>query len=516
MLRALRAAANLTRPAALLTAGAGALSLAPSAARAADLEVGPSSPFTTVQAAADAAGPGDVVRVHAGEYAESLSLAQSGSPGSPITITAFGDGLVTLRGAIDLTGDHWHLTDLTIVVDTSARGIDVEGSNNVMLRLDLSGGTSNGIDGSGVANEVRSSIIHDFDAGASDAHCIVLNPNAEGWIIADNELFDCSGDGVQLYGPSGVVSRDIRDTRIESNTIRWTGAIGRMENAIDVKNADGLVIERNVMSGFADNKTVVFQKGPIDIEMRCNVMFDGFTGVEFRGEDGGTVENITFERNLMHDFTSYALKLDGVLGARVISNTFVDATSDGLRVEGAGVGSGEVRNNLWLRTGPLDGGGFQADHNAYFDTGAVGFASASDVTADPMLDASYAPAATSPLIDAGVDAGLPFAGTAPDIGAAELGLDACGDVGGTGGGGSGGAGAGSGTTGASTGSAASGSGAGGDGAGAGAADGAGEGGDGCGCATPGERSSRWHLGVAALVGLLGGARLRRRARARSR
>ena len=143
-----------------------------------------------------------------------------------------------------------------------------------------------------------------------------------------------------------------------------------MENAVDVKDADGLLIAGNEMSGFIENKTLVFQKGPANVEVRCNLMRDGFTGVEYRGESGGTLDGITFAQNVMVGFTEYALKFDGVSSADVLSNTFVDVSSDGLRIEGAGLAAGRVRNNLWLRTGALDAGTFEADHNGYFIRGA--------------------------------------------------------------------------------------------------------------------------------------------------
>jgi MYXO-CTERM domain-containing protein len=462
-----------------------AIVVAPALAHAADLDVGPGQPYATIQEAIDAAVAGDAVLVHAGEYTEALSLSQSGTAAAPIAVRAAGDGQVVVNGSVELDGDWWQLEDLTFVVPAGIRGIDVGGSHNRMLRLDLSGGTNNGIDGSGEDNHVLDSKIHGFDAGMSDAHCIVLNTNATDWVIAGNELVDCSGDSIQLYGPSGQALRTIKNTRIERNVMRYTGAITRMENAVDVKDADGLIIADNEMSGFVQNKTLVFQKGPANIEVRCNVMFDGFTGVEFRGEDGGTVEAVSFSLNLLHDFTEYALKFDGVSSADVLSNTFVDAASDGLRIEGAGLAAGQVRNNLWVRTGSLDAGSFDADHNGFFETGSIGFSSASDVQQDPLLDATYALGAGSPMIDAGVDVGLPFSGSAPDIGAFEDGLRQCSRVG-TGGAGGAGPGSGGGTTTAGSGGGVTGAG--------GAATGASGGSErpeeegGCSCTTPGTHS----------------------------
>jgi hypothetical protein len=193
------------------------------------------------------------------------------------------------------------------------------------------------------------------------------------------------------------------------------------------------------MHGFPNNKVVVFQKGPANIEMSCNEMYDGFTGVEFRGEDGGTVENVTFAKNVMYTFSEYALKFDGTTAANVFNNTFVNIASDGLRIEGAGLNTGAIRNNLWANTGSVDSGVFEADHNGYFNA-PTSIGGTGDVMGDPLLDTMQALGAGSPMIDAGVDVGLAFSGAAPDIGWHETGLDGCAPAGGGGAGGNSGTG----------------------------------------------------------------------------
>jgi hypothetical protein len=392
-------------------------------ASAAELHVGAGQSYATVQSAADAATAGDEVVVHAGSYAELVDVSHSGNAGAPIAIRGAGDGAVLIQGRLRIDGDHWVVSDLALEAQAGERAVRIQGSYNRLLRLELSGGDRDGVNGSGVGNEVRDCHIHDFDAGASDAHCIVLNPGAEDWTIAGNQLHDCSGDCIQLYAAGA--ERTIKNIHIEGNEMFYSGAIARMENAIDVKNGDGLTIVGNHMHGFDSNKVVVFQKGPANIVMRCNVMFDGFTGVEFRAEDGGTVENVVFARNLMHDFSEYALKFDGTTNGTVQHNTFVDIGGDGLRIELAGLDGGTVQNNLWVNSGALDGGNFGADYNGLFNVGNHGFAAANDVTGDPLLDSDYLLTSGSPMIDGGASLGQPYAGSAPDIGWYELGLDAC-------------------------------------------------------------------------------------------
>lgn len=450
------------------------------------------APGQSIADAAAQAAPGDVIVLAPGTYTEDLELSGTGSAGSPITLSAAG---ATLDGTITLSGDHWVIEDLKVQAPAGTDTIRVQGSFNRLVRLDLGGGTRDAIDGAGTGNQVVDSVIHDFDGGSSDAHCIVLNPGATDWLISGNRLYDCSGDGVQLY--SDGPERSIHNTQIVQNEIYYTGAIGRMENAVDVKNADGLLIADNRMYGFSTNKTLVFQKGPANIEVRCNVMTDGFTGVEFRAEDGGTLEKIRFVRNLMAGFGSYGLKFDDVYEASVYNNTFVNVASDGLRIEGGGLHSGDIRNNLWVDSGSVEASQASADYNGFFGT-PNGLGGAHDVDADPLLDPSHRLGSGSPMIDAGTDVGLPYAGSAPDIGFFETGApDGCGapSSGGSGGaaGAAGAAGsAGGGNAGTSSAGAASGD----DG--------------GCGCRAPRDRAARssWLAAAAALI--LAG--MRRRAR----
>ncbi len=466
------------------------------------------------------AKPGDRVELAAGGYTEDLDITSSGTATEPIVVSGVG---ATLTGQVRIQGDYWRIEDLAISGPSSSDTIRIDGNNNMLIRIDASGGGRDGIDGGGKGNQVLDSKLSGFDTGTpgNDAHCIVLNPGAEDWIIRGNRIFDCSGDGIQLF--SSGVARSIKNILIENNVIYYDGSTGvtYTENAIDIKNGDGIRILNNDMYGFSTNKIIVVQKGPSNLEIRCNSLHDSERGPEFRGEDGGTVENLTFANNLVYGMASYALKLDGVVGADVFNNTIADSSGDGLRIEGDGAMSGAVRNNLWIRTGKVESSGLVADHNGFFNASSQ-ITSASDVTSDPLVDASYVPGSTSPLIDAGVDVGYAFAGAAPDIGYFELGGEVCspGAAGSGGTGGAGGAAAGGSSSGAGGGSAAgaggmSSGGASGGSAGSGGtsvggasaggttggSDGSGTSADdgGCGCSQVGTKRSAWRRLATALA-----------------
>ncbi len=393
---------------------------------AADLDVGAGQTYATISDAVAVAAAGDTVRVHPGTYAENLDLSTSGAEGMPIRIESVRAGQAVLQGAIEIDGSDWEIVGLVVEAPLGTDTIKPNGARILLEGLEVSGGDRDGVDGLGVDVTIRDCAIHDMDGVDRDAHCIVLSPGAERWRIEGNELWDCSGDGVQLY--SKDAERSIRDTAIVGNLIYKTGAVARMENAVDVKNGEGILVRGNVMYGFDTNKTIVFQKGPASIEVSCNEMRDGFTGVEFRGERG-TIEDVVFAHNLMVGYEQYALKFDGVVGAQVYNNTFVDVTGDGLRLEEESLQQGIVRNNLWVNTDSVESDGDMVfDHNGFWNVPDNQIPGDADVNADPLLDAQYRLGDGSPMIDAGVDVGLPSAGAAPDIGWDEVDGDPCADI----------------------------------------------------------------------------------------
>ena len=94
----------------VLVGGLGvAYAAAPAAAGGATLDVATTgsdansgtadAPLRTVQEAIDRATPGTTIRLHKGTYSQELKIRSSGSAGAPITVTAAGDGPVTVTSA---------------------------------------------------------------------------------------------------------------------------------------------------------------------------------------------------------------------------------------------------------------------------------------------------------------------------------------------------------------------------------------------------------------------------------
>jgi len=380
--------------------------------------------------------PGDTLLVRGGNYNEGLSLPRNGAAGKLIVIRAYANEkpVFSTSGAVlSLNKDYWLIEGLTFDHQkTASDAVPVSGSNNIIRRCEFRNGQRDCFDGSSSSrnNIIENCVIHDFVwTPGSDAHGIVLNPGAAGWIIRSNVIYNCGGDCIQLYADDKTPIANYSKNITISKNIFYTTLGSASENALDFKGVDSCLVEANEMYGFA-NKAWVTQKGCRNIIGRYNRIHDSQRGMEFRGEGGKTQENIRLYKNILYNIQAYyAVKFDGVTNVEMYNNTIANINATCLRVEGAGVQGGYFRNNLIYQAGdPSLSGAFSwtSDHNGWYGTAAKNLSGVGDRTGtDPRFTNAAAFDFTlkpnSPALDAGVDVGLPFKSTAPDLGAQELG-----------------------------------------------------------------------------------------------
>jgi len=96
------------------------------------------SPWRTIQYAADYVAPGDTVYIHAGTYAESITMSISGNSSSPITFTAAKNEAATIKGDITISRgtSYLNISNLT-VRDFSIWGITLNGDNHYIRLSEL-------------------------------------------------------------------------------------------------------------------------------------------------------------------------------------------------------------------------------------------------------------------------------------------------------------------------------------------------------------------------------------------
>ena len=160
--------------------------------------------------------------------------------------------------------------------------------------------------------------------------------------------------------------------------------------------------------------------------LKNSVIESSFDGIKVNGGDHVIVGN------LIRSSGGTGIRIDAAGVLRVLNNTVLDNAEWGILQRAGSVTQLEVANNVFAFNGgygvSLDAGisfsyndvfGNQWNHEdrpgALTDQTGVG----GNLSVDPLLNADGRLQSQSPLIDAGVDVGLPYAGTAPDIGAFE-------------------------------------------------------------------------------------------------
>jgi hypothetical protein len=404
------------------------------------------SPFKTLAEGLAVLEPGDTLYLRGDPsgrvYEETLSFPRAGTESAPITVMAYPGERVIIASEeriFRLDQPYWHFTDLVFDHQGGSRdAIQIRGGHGAFfLRVEIRNGRRNGIQiFNGNDIRIKDSSIHNFDTGTpgDDAHCIVTDPTSssnsvENLQLLNNEIYDCSGDGIQFYASSSTPrSEYATNVLIQGNTFyKNAGFYG--ENAIDAKGADGVRVIGNEIYGFDSNKAVVIQKGSSNFRFEGNVIHSSHRGLEMRGEDGKSQSGHVLLRNLFYDiYGEYVIKFDDVHGAVVQHNTLVDNNAESFRIEEEGLTQGDIRNNLIAFTGKAKVSGTleaQVGHNGWFSADPGSLSQGTDLLGeDPQfLDRAgrdYRLQPDSPAVDAGVDLGLAFNGAAPDLGAFEV------------------------------------------------------------------------------------------------
>ncbi len=351
------------------------------------------SPFNTVERGVQEAEAGDTVHLRGGFYDcfETVHIKKSGESENPITLRAYRDEAVVLdfqrvgagdRG-IDLEGDYWHLKALSIQ-HAGDNGVIVYGSHNVLERL--------------VTRENGDSGLQ-LHTGAS--HNLVLDCDSH--FNYDPENHGENADGFAAKFSLG-----------EGNAFVGCRSWGNSDDGYDFWEAG---------SGVTLTNCWAFRNG-VNIWADASYAGDG-NGFKL-GHGGGAHVLLSC---VAYDHPHHGIDVNSNVTGVLVSNCscvinqgrdfYFDEHSD-IHV---------LRNNLSYPDSVLVYAEIDDECNSWngFTVGDRDFASLDPNGIDgarcadgglPGLDFLRL-ASTSPLMDAGVDMGLPFQGTAPDLGAFE-------------------------------------------------------------------------------------------------
>ena len=320
--------------------------------------------IATVQAALDAALPGDTVRVRqqASPYHEKIAFPRSGDTvNGPIVLTAYPGDQPVLDGT-GVTGENLVLIDSRSYVQL----IGFELRNN----LGVSDGSGVRLLGSGTHVEIRDNVIH--DVRGSDAMGITVYGTEataiSNLVIDGNQIYDCEPYRSEALTLNGNVT----DFQVTNNLVRDVNNIGIdfIGGETDIqpdpsKVARNGVCRGNVVlraneqgGGFAGG---IYVDGGRDIVIEGNVVSGADLGIEVGAENAGIVtQNIVVRDNVLLGNTKVGLVFGGFKASvgRVKNSQFLNNTTWHNDTSGSGFGElwiqfaedNVIRNNLFVST----------------------------------------------------------------------------------------------------------------------------------------------------------------------
>ncbi len=273
--------------------------------QAAQLGVGPGGAYASIQAALDAARPGDTVRVAAGVYHEHLVIDRPvvllGAPGAVID----GDG----RGVV-----------LTVTAPATVQGFTIRGSGSKQSR-EHSGIMVDGADGIVIADNRLEDVLFGIYLKQSD-HAIIRGNE----IVGKNLAMPLRGDGIRLwYSHDGHIS-DNRVLRSRDLVIWFSDGTEVLGNLVR-DSRYGLHYMYSDHNRFEGNRFIANHVGAFimysdDITFRGNLFADarGTTGrgLGFKDADGITAVDNVFVKNTI------GISIDNSPSSVAVVNDFRD------------------------------------------------------------------------------------------------------------------------------------------------------------------------------------------------
>lgn len=366
------------------------------------------SPFATIQKAHDSVQAGDTIYLRGGTYTPPVDqitkLTKSGTKAAPIRLFAYKDETPVIDGKawtrrttagggkalIEQYGDHWHVKGLEMINSSRSAYVGFSVSNSIFENLNLHDNDNSGLNlqGEGTENDLilGGDFYRNYDPfrKGQDADGINFkNGSGKGNVIRGVRLYANSDDGVDFYGFKDSIT--IEDSWAYENGIdRW--------NVGPAFDGDG--------SGFRLAGGEASDLTNLSHIVRNNVAW-GNPGRGFNYNSSiGTMQvdkNTAYNNGVNFAFNR---------GKHQLRNN-LSVNGDIQREDGI-----DDRGNSWT----LDINANEQDFLSTDDSKAKGKRQADGSLPDTDF---LRLKADSDLIDADINAGNPFVGSAPDLGAFE-------------------------------------------------------------------------------------------------
>jgi len=328
-----------------------------------------SVPFCTIKKGATVAVAGQTVQVASGTYQELVTLGHSGSPGSPIVLTAAPGADVTVSGMANgfkVSGRSWVTVKNFTVTGTTSYGIYVASSSS---NVTVSGNTvtspgSHGIYLTSLSTQVT---VSGNTVRGANGYGIYVNTLSD-ITVSGNTVSDTTSYGIHVNGSS--------DVTVSGNDVSGAGerVSGSTKYGIKLAATTASLVSDNVSHD--NSEAGVFLDADTNgVEVTGNQTFGnarGYAraapGIDVRGFSNTVDRNVSHDNedsglqfytgshdNLVVDNLTYGNGDHGIddLGStdqRIISNTVYDNVAAGINVEGSSTGA-TVMNNISVDNG---------------------------------------------------------------------------------------------------------------------------------------------------------------------
>ena len=254
----------------------------------------------SVQAALNAAGPGDTVLLAPGTYHEKVSFPASGLPGSPVTLTSSGGAVVTTLSGASIPGANVVLIDSRSHVRVS--GLTIRDNTGV------TDGSGIRIIGSLSDVEIRGNVIHEIRGNNAMGITVYATEAApiQDLVIDGNEIYDCDPAPSEALTLNG----NVRAFEVTGNHIHDVDniAIDFIGGETDIQPNSALVAREGVCrgnivercgSGYSGG---IYVDGGRDIVIENNTVTECDLGIEVGAENAGIVaRNVVVRNNLLYN-----------------------------------------------------------------------------------------------------------------------------------------------------------------------------------------------------------------------
>jgi parallel beta-helix repeat protein len=345
-------------------------------------------PWATVMHAWRNSGRGDTVYVRQGSYSEGRDIWLAGGNGNEAeywTLRAYPGETATFTNARFIAdSDYIRIQGLTLTGSSYMQAVSWDDLHNHIefLNNDISGSATVPIYFNTNNGRVEGNTIHSTSA----VHGIYLM-HGDSNVVRNNIVTGMSKYGIHIYDENKY-SRTARITNllVENNTV--SGSHGRSGIIVSAGESTSLGIEIN---GVVIRNNVVFNNAEDGITIRYY----------------GSVRNVEIYNNVVYGNRAVGLRISAYNADNITAKNNI-FSSNPIQID--------VSSSL---------NNFILSHNLYHQPDSVG-RGAQDQNpnfGDPLFvnpsAGEFHLQANSPAIDAGIDVGLPYSGSAPDLGAFE-------------------------------------------------------------------------------------------------